>query len=166
MQGLARGEAGQYFSSGTAVVLPTDQRVQLLNAVSSAALMQKVCLLDNVFQNLSVMQMRVLLWQCMTDISILSKRNEWDQWKKKIKFNYNRVFFPPLWIFFKLFFPSAKVLLFNYKVEIPIVQKPKGASTPEQIPVSETSSYDHCCHISLGDGYSGCNTSSKTYSPF
>lgn len=86
--------------------------------------------------------------------------------KKKIKFNYNRVFFPPLWIFFKLFFPSAKVLLFNYKVENPIVQKPKGASTPEQILVSETSSYDHCCHISLGDGYSGCNTSSKTYSPF
>lgn len=52
MPGLARGEEGQYFSSGTAAVLPTDQRVQLLDAMSSATFMQKVCLVDNVFQNL------------------------------------------------------------------------------------------------------------------
>lgn len=61
MHGLAKGEEGQCFSSDTAAVLPTDQRVQLLDAVSTAAFMQKGCLLDNVFQNLSVMQMRVLL---------------------------------------------------------------------------------------------------------
>lgn len=74
MKESRREEEEQCLYFSVEAVLPADPGAQLQDAMSSESLNAKG--LDEMFFKTSVVQRRVLLLQCMTDISTLTKRNE------------------------------------------------------------------------------------------